>query len=117
MPSNPQKRRSLVRLDANVSSSRWFGDVVCVSFIAAQAADGVCTYVGLHVFGVGVEANPLIAWYAATVGISAAPVGAKLLATACGIFLHRVGRHRTIGVLTIIYLLGAVWPWSRVLWP
>lgn len=109
--------RSPSTIDASFWRSRFFGDVACVSFIGAQAADGVCTYMGMHVFGIGIEANPLIAWYAATFGIGAALTGAKLLAAACGVLLHCVGRHRTVGILALVYLFSAVWPWSRILWP
>ena len=38
-------------LDTKVAGhSRLFGDIVWVLFISAQAADGVCTYVGLRMF-------------------------------------------------------------------
>jgi uncharacterized protein DUF5658 len=103
--------------ETRAAPSRLFGDVVCVAFITAQAVDGVCSYVGLLVFGAGIEANPLIAWYIATFGAGAALIGAKLVATICGVILHCGGMHRTVGVLTILYLIGAVWPWSQLLWP
>lgn len=106
-----------VASETRSAPSRLFGDVVCVAFIASQAVDGVCTYVGLLVFGAGIEANPLIAWYIAAFGAGAALIGAKLMATICGVILHRGGMHRTVGVLTILYLIGAVWPWSQLLWP
>jgi hypothetical protein len=96
---------------------RLFGDVVWVLFIAAQAADGVCTYLGLRLFGIGMEGNPLIGWYAATFGIGPALASAKLLAATCAAFLHTVGRHVTLASLTIVYLIGAVWPWVEILWP
>jgi len=106
-----------VASETDSGPSRMFGDVVCVAFIAAQAVDGVCSYVGLLVFGAGIEANPLIGWYIATFGAGAALIGAKLMATICGVILHCGGMHRTVGILTILYLLGAVWPWSQLLWP
>ena len=99
------------------SRSRLFGDVVWVFFVTAQAADGICTYLGLHLFGIEMEGNPLIGWYAATFGVGAALVAAKLVAAACAGFLHCVGRHRTLASLTILYLVGAVWPWTQILWP
>ena len=97
--------------------SRMFGDVIWVLFIAAQAADGVFTYLGLRVFGIGMEANPLLSWYALTFGIGTALASAKLLAAGCAAFLHCVGRHHTLASLTVLYLLGAVWPWTQLLWP
>lgn len=89
--------------------------MVCVSFLGVQAADGVCSYVGLRAFGIGIEANPLIAWYAAAFGIGVALTGAKVLAATCALILHYAGMHRTIGLLTILYLRGAVWPWTQIL--
>ncbi len=77
----------------------------------------MCTYLGLRVFGIEMEGNPLIGWYATTFGIGAALVVAKLVAAVCAGFLHRVGRHRTLASLTILYLVGAVWPWTNILWP
>jgi len=100
-----------------IGQRRLFGDVIWVLFIGAQAADGVFTYLGLRVFGVGMEGNPLISWYAATFGVGAALASAKLLAATCAAFLHLIGRHVTLAVLTIVYLVGAVWPWSELLWP
>lgn len=97
--------------------SRVFGDIIWIFFVAAQAADGVFTYVGLRWFGVGMEGNPLISWYAATFGIGVALTSAKLLAASCAVFLHCVGRHLTLASLTVLYLLGAVWPWTELLWP
>jgi hypothetical protein len=99
------------------AGSRLFGDAVWVLFVAAQAADGVCTYLGVHLFGIEVEGNPLIGWYAATFGIGTALLSAKFVATACAGFLHCLGRHRTLASLTLVYLFGAVWPWARILWP
>lgn len=94
-----------------------FGDVIWVLFISAQAADGVLTYLGLRSFGIGMEGNPLISWYAATFGVGVALTSAKLLAAGCAAFLHYLGRHLTLASLTVLYLLGAVWPWTQLLWP
>jgi hypothetical protein len=67
--------------------------------------------------GVAMEANPLIVWYIAVCGAGVALTGAKIFAIVCGAVLHLNARHRTIGVLAVLYLGGAVWPWTRVLWP
>ena len=99
------------------SGSRAFGNSVWILFVAAQAADGVCTYVGLRTFGIGMEGNPLLLWYAEAFGIGVTLVSAKLLAASCAAFLHCVGRHLTLALLTAVYLVGAVLPWSRLLWP
>ena len=45
-----------------------FADIVVVVFLVAQACDGVFTYVGVSVYGVGIEGNPLLAWLMTAVG-------------------------------------------------
>lgn len=95
----------------------FFGDLVWLAFVAAQAADGVLTYLGMLTFGLTIEGNPVVAWYATTLGPAHALVGAKLLSITCAGFLHMSAMHRAIGLLTIVCLLAAVWPWIALLWP
>jgi hypothetical protein len=83
----------------------------------AQAADGCLTYLGVLTMGIGIEANPLIGWSMAACGAGVAVAGAKGFAVLCGMALHIAARHRTIGALAVLHLAGAVWPWTRVLWP
>jgi hypothetical protein len=89
---------------------------IWLAFIVTQISDGVLTYVGITTLGTSVEANPLLAWYIAAIGITAAIVGAKLFALACGILLYVLARHRLIAVLTAVYVVAAVWPWAILLW-
>ena len=91
-----------------------FGDGILLAFILAQAADGAFTYLGVAT-GSAVEGNPLVAWSIAMFGAGVAVVGAKTMAIACGATLHMQAMHRTIGLLTILYLAAAVLPWSRML--
>ena len=91
-----------------------FGDGVLLVFILAQVADGLFTYLGIKTFGAAIEANPLVAWYVAAFGAGIAVIGAKGLALACGAALHLRAMHRTLGVLTLVYLTAAVWPWSQM---
>jgi hypothetical protein len=98
-------------------TSRAFAEFVWVAFVAAQAADGAFTYAGMRIFGVEIEANPIIAFYASSVGPGPAILGAKAVAIVSALILYGCGRHRTLGVLTIWYLLIAIWPWTLVLWP
>jgi hypothetical protein len=99
------------------TGSRLFAEFIWVAFVAAQAADGAFTYAGMHIFGVEIEANPIIAFYAWNYGPGAAILGAKAVAIVSALVLYTCGRHRTLGVLTIWYLLIAIWPWTLVLWP
>ena len=96
---------------------RIYGNAVWVAFVMIQAADGLLTYLGMHLHGIGAEANPLIAWYAATYGITASVLSAKIFATMCGAILHVGDRHQILAILTLAYGGVAVWPWTMVLWP
>lgn len=87
------------------------------AFIVAQVLDGALTYVGVSLYGVQIEANPVLTWYMVAIGPAAALVGAKAFAVGCGYVLHQRSRHRVLGLLTIVYLLATVTPWSQVLWP
>jgi uncharacterized membrane protein len=93
-----------------------FGDVVLLVFLLAQCLDGVLTYVGISTFGEAIEANPLLAWYIAMFGPAVALIGAKAVAVACAAALHFCARHRTVGVLALVYLAAAVWPWTQIIW-
>jgi uncharacterized membrane protein len=97
------------------SRRSWFGDFVLLAFLAAQFFDGALTYVGVHHYGLGIEANPIVGWYIAVLGIGYALLATKALAIACAALLHVFARHRVIGVLTIIYLTLAVTPWVHLL--
>jgi hypothetical protein len=94
-----------------------FGNIVIVLFVAAQAVDGVLTYVGVTHFGIQAEGNPLLAQYMLSFGPGATLIGAKTMAVACGCLLHRREFHRSVGLLTLGYLIASAVPWARVLWP
>ena len=79
-----------------------------VLFVITQVADGVLTYLGLHTFGTAIEGNPIVAWYIAALGATAALVAAKLVSVACAAVLHLQHRHRVVALLTGMYLLAAV---------
>jgi hypothetical protein len=93
-----------------------FGDIIFLLFAIVQIADGLMTYEGIRVYGPGIEANPLIVWYASAFGAGAALTGAKTVAVMCGVILHLLARHVAIAFLTITYVIAALWPWTRLLW-
>jgi uncharacterized membrane protein len=93
----------------------WFGDTVLLAFLGAQFFDGALTYIGVHHYGLGIEANPIVGWYIAVLGIGYALFATKALAVACAALLHLFARHRVIGFLTILYLTMAVRPWVHLL--
>jgi hypothetical protein len=92
-----------------------FGNAVLLVFILAQVADGVLTYLGIKMFGTGIEGNPLVAWSVMAFGAGIAMIGVKGFAVACAMALHLRAMHRTIGILAILYLGAAILPWSHVL--
>jgi hypothetical protein len=97
------------------SRPAWFGNLVVIAFLIAQACDGVFTYVGVSVYGAHVEANPVIGWMMRTMGQGAALATAKGVAGAFGIALHLSSVHRVVAVLALFYITVAVVPWVAIL--
>lgn len=92
-----------------------FADVVVVVFLIAQASDGVLTYVGVSLYGVGMEGNPLLAWLMETMGEGPALATAKGAAGAFGIALHLTAVHRVLAALSVFYFAVAIVPWLAIL--
>jgi uncharacterized membrane protein len=88
--------------------------VMLLLFLAAQAFDGLFTYIAVHAYGPHAEGNLLISTWMTLVGPTAALFGAKTVASACGILLYVRGMHRTLSLLTMFYGLVAVGPWLIV---
>lgn len=91
-----------------------FGNIVIIVFLIAQVLDGAFTYLGLSAFGL-TEGNPLIAYSMERHGIGPSVTGAKVLAVFCSMVLHLLGLHRVLGVLTLMYLALAVFPWTYLI--
>lgn len=89
--------------------------VLWLAFVVVQALDGVFTYIGVSTFGIGIEANPLVAWYATAFGPAAGLAAAKLFAIGCASVLYVTARHGTVAILTLMYLVFAIAPWAHVL--
>ena len=92
-----------------------FGDLAIVAFLIAQAADGVFTYVGTSVLGPTIEGNPLIIALMAGLGRGLGITATKVIAVSLGILLHLIGVHRVIAILTGLYFVVAILPWTSVL--
>ena len=99
----PRLRRSL------------FGDVAIVTFLLAQLFDGIFTYIGVRTYGLGIEANPLIAGLMASYGHTTALVAAKSVAGALGVCLHLREVHAAVAALTGFYMIVAIVPWVAIL--
>lgn len=99
----------------NAPPSSLFGDVVLVAFLLVQCFDGVFTYVGVSVFGLGIEANPVVAGLMTHLGHGAGLLSAKMMAALLGILLHCRQVHVAVAVLTGFYAAAAVAPWAMIL--
>jgi hypothetical protein len=88
--------------------------LIAVLFVLAQVCDGVLTYAAVQSFGPSVEGNPLLATWMGFVGPLPALVGAKVLASVCGLVLYVCGIHRVLLALTLFYGVAAVGPWLAI---
>jgi hypothetical protein len=99
------------RWDARQS---WFGDAVVLGFLLVQFLDGVLTYLGVSIWGRGIEANPLVSLAIAAGGLGTGLAAAKLVAIGFGIVLHLCRVHNLVALLTAIYLAAAILPWTAL---
>jgi uncharacterized membrane protein len=97
------------------SNSRLFGDVAVIVFLLAQASDGVLTYIGVSLYGYGIEGNPVIAWLMTQMGHGPALATAKLTAGGFGIALHLSAVHKAVAALAGFYVVVAIIPWVAIL--
>jgi len=91
-----------------------FGDVIVLSFVLTQCVDGGFTYLGVSLWGPRAEANPLISSAISLAGLGAGVAAAKLLAVGLGIVLHLHRVHNIVALLTAIYVVGAILPWTAL---
>jgi hypothetical protein len=91
-----------------------FGDLTVLVFLVVQCLDGAFTYVGVTFWGPGIEANPIISSAVQAVGLGAGLAAAKLIAAALGMALHLHRAHALVAVLTVLYLAGAILPWTAL---
>lgn len=99
----------------NRSKDSRFGNGIVIVFLLAQALDGVLTYIGVSSIGHVTEGNPLVAGLVATVGLGPGLFSAKLWACGLGAALHLSGTHRLVALLTAIYFVAAIVPWTALL--
>lgn len=72
------------------------------------------TYLGVSIWGSGIEANPLLGSAMAVAGLAAGVAGAKLVASGFGIVLHLQRVHNLVALLTAIYFAIAILPWTAL---
>ena len=83
-------------------------------FLIAQACDGAFTYAGVQAFGIGAEGNMILATWMMLVGPFPTLLIAKVVAAGGGVLLYSRGVHRTLALLTVLYICGAIAPWIVV---
>lgn len=91
-----------------------FGDIAVVTFMVVQALDGILTYLGVHIWGPSVEANPLISSAVSVAGVGTGVAIAKLFAVGLGMVLHLRRVHGVVALLTAFYLAVAIVPWAML---
>jgi hypothetical protein len=83
-------------------------------FLTAQIWDGIFTYVAVHAYGIPAEGNVLIQTWMYLIGPTPALLGAKALASLCGVLLYVRGVHHALAALTLVYTVTAVGPWLLI---
>ena len=83
-------------------------------FLIAQACDGAFTYAGVRAYGIGAEGNMILGTWMVLVGPFPTLVVAKAVAAGGGVLLYSRGVHRTLALLTVLYICGAIGPWILV---
>lgn len=91
-----------------------FGDCAVVCFLLMQCLDAVFTYRGVAIWGLAIEANPLISSAMAAVGVVAGLGAAKAVAIGLGCVLHLQRVHTLVALLTAIYFTAAILPWTTL---
>lgn len=112
--TNPS-RLPAIPPDRSSPPSRTFAIVALVLFLVAQCLDGLFTYIGVTRYGLGIEANPVVATLMANFGVGAGLLGAKLTAAILGIGLHMFASHRAVAALATFYFTLAIAPWTAIL--
>lgn len=92
-----------------------FGDLILAAFLLVQCLDGLFTYVGVSVFGLGIEANPVVAGLMTHLGHGPGVLSAKMVASLLGICLHFWEVHVAVAALTGFYIAAAIAPWALIL--
>ena len=89
--------------------------LVFAAFLLTQVLDGILTYMGVSIFGIAAEGNPILAWLMTSYGHEVALFGAKVVAAMCGVALYALAVDRLLAALTLVYIGAALVPWTLVL--
>jgi hypothetical protein len=89
-----------------------FGDLAVIVFIVVQCLDGALTYLGLHIWGMSVEANPLVSSAVSVAGVGTGLAATKAFAVGLGMMLHLRRVHFVVAGLALFYIAVAILPWA-----
>ena len=89
-----------------------FGNLAVVVFVLVQCLDGVLTYLGVHIWGMSIEANPLVSSAVSFAGVGTGLAATKMFAVGLGIMLHLRRIHLVVAALTLFYVAVAILPWT-----
>jgi hypothetical protein len=92
-----------------------FGNFVVVGFLLVQVLDGALTYLGIAIWGPGIEGNPLLSSAMAYAGVGTGLAAAKSVAIGFGIILHLYRVHTLVAIITVFYVAAAIIPWTALL--
>lgn len=92
-----------------------FGNLVVIGFLLVQVLDGGLTYLGIAIWGPGIEGNPLLSSAIAYAGTATSLAVAKSIAIGFGMVLHLYRVHTLVAVLTLFYVAAAIIPWTALL--
>ena len=70
----------------------------CVTFMVVQALDGALTYLGVHIWGPPIEANPIVSSAVSVAGVGTGLAPAKLFAVGLGMMLHLRRVHGVVAL-------------------
>ena len=91
-----------------------FGNLALIGFLLVQSLDGIFTYLGVGIWGLGIEANPIVGLAMTLGGPAPALAGLKLMAIGFGISLHLRRAHTVVALLTCVYIAVAILPWTAM---
>lgn len=89
-----------------------FGDLAMLVFVVVQGLDGALTYLGVHIWGMSIEANPLVSSAVSMAGVGGGLAAAKLFAVGLGMVLHLRRIHLIVALLSAFYIAVAILPWA-----
>jgi hypothetical protein len=89
-----------------------FGDIAVVVFILVQCLDGALTYLGLHHWGMSIEANPIVSSAVSLAGVGTGLAATKAFAVGLGMMLHLRRVHFVVAALAGFYIAVAILPWT-----